>query len=359
MSDIAYWVALNRFPKFGPRTFQKLEAHFASMKEAFFSDRGGLIAAGVKPNAVDEFVHLRENISPESLMAQLDRAGLRAVSKHDADYPRRLLDIYDPPPVLFVKGELPPQESPHLAIVGSRSATPYGLRAAADLAHDLARAGVVVVSGLAYGIDEAAHNAALKGQGKTIAVLGTGLLTLTSRERHLAEKIVQGGGAVISEFPVDAHAMKQNFPVRNRIIAGMSHGTLIVEAAIKSGSLITANAALEQGRDVFAVPGPITSTTSEGTNHLLKMGAHVVTEAADILGVLGVEKAAVPDEVKQYVADSKEESLILDLLSKTPVHIDELTRGTQLAPQAIASTLSLMEIKGRTKQIGGMYYVLT
>jgi len=190
-------------------------------------------------------------------------------------------------------------------------------------------------------------------------VLACGILSLNSRQRYLADKIVDTGGAVISEFPINANALRHNFPIRNRIISGMSHGTLIVEAAIKSGSLITARSAMEQGRDVFAIPGPIHSPSSAGTNELLKTGAHLVTDTKDILEVLAVDYKKVEKASKTIIPDSKEEGLILDLLSKNPIHIDEMVRSTQLAAATIAATLSLMEIKGRTKQIGGMYYVLT
>jgi len=227
------------------------------------------------------------------------------------------------------------------------------------LATELAKAGVVVVSGLAYGIDEAAHIATLKTNGITIAVLGTGILNPgTERQQYLAEKIAQSGGAVISEFPVRMHGAKQNFPIRNRIISGIGHGSLIIEATKKSGSLITAQSALEQNREVFAVPGPITSDTSVGTNNLIKMGAHPVTCATDVLNVLNISEV---QEIarSEPTPDSKEEALILELLSKNPIHIDELTRQTGLQSYSVASTLSLMEMKGQTKQIGGMYYVKT
>ena len=329
------------------------------MKEAFHADRNMLIAAGVTPKTVDQFIHLREQILPDQLLEKVKRAGLTAITKQDATYPKLLREIYDPPPVLFIKGKLPANETAHLAIVGSRKATPYGLRIASQFSQELAESGIVIVSGLAYGVDEAAHTATVKAGGITVAVLACGILSLNSRQRYLADKIVDTGGAVISEFPINANALRHNFPIRNRIISGMSHGTLIVEAAIKSGSLITARSAMEQGRDVFAIPGPIHSPSSAGTNELLKTGAHLVTDTKDILEVLAVDYKKVEKASKTIIPDSKEEGLILDLLSKNPIHIDEMVRSTQLAAATIAATLSLMEIKGRTKQIGGMYYVLT
>ena len=357
MSDLAYWIALNSVPQFGPRRFKKLRTFFPSMKDAFYADRNMLIAAGITPKTVNAFLHLRDQLSPEQLLERMQRASIQAVTLLDDAYPSLLKQIYDPPPVLFYKGTLSPIEVPHVAIVGSRKATPYGLRAASHMAQALAAAGVIVVSGLAYGIDEAAHSAAVKTKGHTIAILACGILSLSSRQRYLADRIVDASGAVMSEFPISAHAMKQNFPVRNRIISGMSHGTFVVEAAKKSGSLITARAALEQNRDVFALPGPITSETSEGTNELIKLGANCVTEPGDILHALQIDTSTTtPVKPKP---DSKEEALILDLLSKHPVHIDELTRCTQLPVAKVAGTLSIMEMKGRTKQIGGMYYVLT
>ncbi len=355
-SDLPYWLGLNENPKFGPQAFKKLLNHFPNMKEAFFANGEDLVAAGLSENQVKHFQELRQEIRPEKIVKEMQENNLQALTLADDTYPELLREIYDPPGVLYVAGYLPPNETKHLAVVGSRHATNYGLKNAHDLSFTLAEAGVVIVSGLAYGIDEVAHQAALEADGITVAVLACGLLHLDSRQRYLSKKIIEGGGAVVSEFPLHAAALNHHFPYRNRIISGLSQGTLVIEAAEKSGSLITARAALDQNRDVFAIPGPINAETSKGTNNLLKLGAHVVTEAQDIFNVFEVDSRPVHKE--KYEPGSEEEKNILELLSKTPIHINEIIRQTQLSSATIASTLSLLEIKGRVQQIGGMYYIL-
>ena len=270
-----------------------------------------------------------------------------------SDHPSLLNEIYDPPERLTYRGTIPPTDRPHLAVVGSRKATGYGKDAARMLVRDLARAGVVIVSGLAYGIDQMAHEATIEVGGTTIAVLGFGINHRgTSREEQLKQSILNSGGLLMSEFEPTTPGHKSNFPKRNRVISGLCHGVLVIEATERSGSLITSRTAMEQNRDVFAVPGPITSPNSEGTNRLIKQGAHPVTCAKDIFDVLGIEPQPIESS-----ANSAEESLLLKHLSPTPTHIDDLSRLTRLKSALIASTLSLMELNGLTKHVGGMRYV--
>ncbi|PIQ67248.1 DNA-protecting protein DprA [Candidatus Uhrbacteria bacterium CG_4_10_14_0_2_um_filter_41_7] len=356
-NDRKYWVALSNYTKFGPAMFERLLNYFDSMEEAFKASLAELRSAGIPEKTAEGFVHLRSEIDVEALWAQIERNNVTVLLITDDAYPPLLKTIYDPPPLLYIRGNLPAPEVPHLAVVGSRKATPYGIRVTRDLTEELAEAGVVIVSGLAYGIDEAAHSATMTGKGVTLAILGCGLGMLNSRGRHVAQKIVEGGGAVISEFPIKMGGLRHNFPIRNRIISGMSHGTLVIEAAIKSGSLITAKSALEQAREVFAIPGQIYSETSSGTNQLIKDGAHLVTCAEDILSALQVERIEA-NALPPLPPANKEEASILELLSKNPIHIDELTRQTDLNASQVASTLGILEIKGRTRQIGGMYYIL-
>lgn len=358
MNDLKYWVALNEFPQFGPKAISRLFSYFENMHQAFEANASELIKAGISKKHADAFVHFRSGINPDKLMREIEKNNITAISIKNEAYPALLKTIYDPPPVLFVQGFLPSSDSAHLAIIGSRKATDYGIGICKKLTHELTSSGLVIVSGLAYGIDEYAHAATINAQGVTIAVLACGLLNInSSRQRYLANKIIENGGAVISEFGLHTSSMKQNFPYRNRIISGLSHATFVIEAAEKSGSLITARCALEQGRDVFALPGPIDSLTSMGTNNLIKMGALAVTKSDDILDALQIEHVQEKD-IPKPEPDSKEEAQILELLSKKPIHIDEITRSTQLASMIVASTLSLMEMKGRAHQIGGMYYVL-
>ncbi|MDP2631892.1 MAG: DNA-processing protein DprA [Candidatus Uhrbacteria bacterium] len=355
-SDLKYWLALNVYPKFGPKSLARLFNYFDSMEEAFSAPLSEIKQAGIPEKIAQGFTEMRENINPNATLAELEQHGFNAITLADPNYPAHLKQIYDPPAVINIWGTLPSSEIAHLAVVGSRQATPYGLRVTRGLIEEVAEAGVVIVSGLAYGIDEVAHLATVNVRGLTVAVLASGLLSINGRQKAIAQKIVQTGGAVISEFSLNAPGQKQNFPFRNRVISGMCQGTLVVEAAEKSGSLITARTAMEQNREVFAIPGPITSPTSYGTNNLIKFGATPVTCAEDILDGLNIESR--PNAKPKPKPASTEEALIIETLSKQPVHIDNITRITKLPPNKVSSTLSLMEIKGRARHVGGRYYIL-
>ncbi|MBT4856975.1 DNA-protecting protein DprA [Candidatus Uhrbacteria bacterium] len=281
----------------------------------------------------------------------------KTVNLNDNTYPALLKEIFDPPPTLMTKGVMPDIKRPHLAVVGSRKASPYGKEATRSLVGALARAGVVIVSGLAYGIDQAAHKATMDAGGTTVAVLGFGIdFKCTYREQKLRDNIIKSNGAIISEFQPKEPGHKSNFPKRNRVISGICQGTLIIEAAERSGSLITARMAMQQNRDVFAVPGPITSQTSKGTNNLLKDGAFPVTCAKDILRILGVE---VSDKKPSQVPNlSAPENTILNTLSDKPTHIDDIARANNSPINVIAVLLTSLEIAGHIKDIGGGNFVI-
>lgn len=287
---------------------------------------------------------------------------MNSIAKDDERYPRLLKEIADPPERLFVLGELPPGTRFCCAVVGSRKASPYGREITQTIVRSLAKAGLVIVSGLAQGIDETAHWAAMDAGGLTVAVIASGLDQLSSsRQRDLAKKIVASGGAVISENPLGTPPEPWRFPVRNRLISGFSQATLVVEAAESSGSLITARHALEQGRELFAVPGPITWPTSAGTNNLIKTGAHVVTSTSDVLDVLGLSWTEDDQSISRtqpIQPDNEEESSLLTLLSKRPVHLDELVRQTRQPAAAVSSTLLLMEMKGMVRHVGGNHFII-
>ncbi len=285
------------------------------------------------------------------------------------DYPKLLREIYDPPLVLFCKGDVAPLNTHSVAIVGSRKATPYGINAAEKLSRELAARGLAVVSGLARGIDTAAHRGALEAKGKTIAVLGSGLSRIYPREnKQLAEKI-ESQGCVISEFPLNASPSPQNFPIRNRIISGLSLGTCLVEAAEFSGSLITGRLALEQGREVFAVPGNITSKTSFGPNLWIKQGAKLVQDWQDIVEEL---PRAVKEQILSRPQDAlstsqaalfpepltASEKVVLELLrSDEAVHIDQLLETSHLNSSELLSLLFDLELKNKVKQLPGKSFV--
>lgn len=354
IEDRTYWVALTQFRAFGAIRIGRLANHFSSMSHAFHASASELIEAGIEPEVASRFLQERIHIDPEEVMRELEVNGIQPVIVKDDIYPPLLKEIYDPPAVLFVRGALPHPSRKHIAVVGSRKASQYGERVTQELVDPIARESVVIVSGLAHGIDAIAHDSALKAGGTTIAVLGSGVdqdSIYPSGNRALASRILASGGAIMSEFPVGTPPLKQHFPFRNRIIAGMCHGTLVVEAAIKSGSLITARSALESGREVYAVPGSIHSILSEGPNNLIKMGATPVTCADDILG-RKVEANTLPT----YEPSNSEETTLWQRLSSTPLHLDELVRGSGIPTPKVLSTLTLMEMKGVIHHEGGNFY---
>jgi DNA processing protein len=306
---------------------------------------------------------LRKTVKPDAIAAGLDKLAIRALTLLDEEYPAALREVADPPPVLFVRGTLEPRDHPAVALVGTRRASSYGISVADRLARDLARAGVTIVSGLAKGIDTVAHQAAIDVGGRTIAVLGNGLDQIYPPENsRLAHRIVDTyAGALVAEFAPGVPPDAVNFPRRNRIISGLSTATLIVEAGEKSGALITADFALEQGRDVLAVPGPIFSPGSVGPNELLKQGATPVTSAEDVLRLLNTEyslpqPAGVAHELPPL---RPHETAVLQALGDEPRHIDELTRAAGLRAAETSAALTSLELTGLARQVGPMLYTRT
>jgi DNA processing protein len=352
--DLPYWLGLVRFPKFGAMHIQKFMRAFPNMESAFNASALGLIEIGVAPKVANRFLQERMHIDPMKEYELMVKEGVRAVTRIDEDYPALLNELYDPPGVLFVRGALPDETKKHLAVVGSRKATSYGYAAVEKIIEPIAKSGVVIVSGLAYGIDSLAHKKTVECGGTTVAVLGSGIdhaSIYPSQNRTLASHIIASGGAVISEFPVGTPPLRHHFPFRNRVIAGLSHGTLVIEAALKSGSLITARSALESGREVYAVPGSIHSPLSEGPNNLIKMGATPVTSPEDIF-----EMKMKKDVGPAYEPQSKNERIIYELLSSEPLHVDEITHSSELPIGTVSSTLTMLEMKGAIKHTTGRHY---
>jgi DNA processing protein len=330
------------------------------MAQAWNAPESALRAAGLDGAALRNLLHTRTQIDLDHEVERVRRLGAHLVSLDDPAYPEALLNIPDSPPLLYVKGTLAEMDATALAVVGTRKATPYGRDAAYQLSRELAAQNVTIISGLAQGIDERAHRGALDGGGRTIAVLGSGIDKLyPMAHSELARQIAQSG-AVISEFPLGTPPEGRNFPRRNRIISGLSLGVLIVEAPIQSGALITAVAALDQGRDVFAVPGSIYSQASAGTNRLIQEGAALITCADDILGALNVARTTAHTRlIAERVAPANPtEQLLLENLSAEPLHIDDLARISGLPITVVSSTLTLLELKGLAQNVGTMQYCL-
>jgi DNA processing protein len=346
----AYLLALVNCPVFGLKSIERILSIFPNAKDAWEASESAFDNLGITRDRLNFFFDYRKRTTPERYLELLNKQRIAFVTRDDERYPEKLKTIFDPPFALFVKGEIPAGR--FVSIVGSRHATEYGLNTAYNFAKDLSAQGVTIVSGLADGIDSAAHEGTLT-TGKTIAILGSGLL---HRRGNASEKlehdILERGGAVMSEFPLFAPGLKHHFPMRNRIIAGLSEAIIVVEAALPSGSLISAKCAIDEGREVFAVPGPITSKYSEGTNNLLKEGAHPATSANDILGRLGI----TPRKRRAYAPETPLEGTILDLLRAGNLHIDELIISTKTDPQTLSQTLVTLELKAVIKNVGGMRF---
>ncbi len=356
--DIKYWVGFNSIPGIGRVRLTQLENCFGSLENAWKASPGELKRAGLDSVALRAINQWRPRVSPEAEMEKLERYGARVFTCNDPGYPSRLKEIYDYPPVLYVRGSLLTEDEWCLAVVGTRRASVYGKQVTEEITTDLAQSKITIVSGLAKGIDTVAHQSALAAGGRSIAVFACGLdIVYPSENARLARSIIEQG-ALLSEYPLGSRPRAENFPRRNRILSGLSLGVLVTEAGETSGALITAHMALEQNREVFAIPGSILSPASRGTNHLIQEGAKLVRDYTDILEELNLTAVARQMEMREVLPESDTESLLLKQLSAEPTHIDEVCRSSKLPAATVSSTLAMMELKGLVKQVGTMNYVL-
>lgn len=334
-------------------SLQKIRQSFVSYQEAWNAGEFNLKSAGLSDERIEAILKTRQTFNPDNEMRELVSQSIALVAAEDEELPKELKNIAAPPFALYIKGRLS-QEKPRLAVVGTRKATPYGRQAAEKIIRDIAeKTDIEIVSGLAQGIDTEAHKAALANNLKTIGVLGSGM----DRESffpyenwNLAEKIVSQGGAIISEYPPGAPALKHHFPARNRIIAGLSLGVLVAEAPEKSGALITAHFALEQGRDVFAVPGQMFSPNAAGAHRLIQEGAKLVTSADDIIDELKLPRKTIVERAETVLTEENEKT-ILEILSE-PASVDEIKTKTNLPTPEIISCLSMLELRGFVRAMG-------
>jgi DNA processing protein len=390
------WLTLKLIPGLGNRSILKFVRHFGS-PEAVLAAAGRALAQvpGIREPAVTALRTRRPEPPPEAEWEAMAEHGIGLLCLTDADYPANLATIADPPAVLFVRGRIEPRDLVSVAVVGSRSASAAGMVFTERICTDLAQSGVSVVSGLAVGIDSAAHRGTLRGRGRTIAVLGCGHDSDYPRSNlQLREQIVESGGAVVTEFPLGTPPMPGHFPLRNRIISGLSLGVVVVEAGHQSGSLITARLAAEQGREVFAVPGPARGHRSRGPNRLLRDGAKMVENAEDVLeelrpllksgGTGGGGRMTVPAGEKDGETDAvrlkgaeaadltepaslpepagaadltDEEAALMNMLDFEPRHIDEICRRVGQSPAQVMVTLMALELKGVVQQLPGKYFL--
>ena len=372
--DLADWIALNMIRGIGPRTANLLLDRFGSPANVFASSRETLLAEGLKPATIEQLHDTEILDKAQAEIERLEAFGAQVITLADETYPQMLREIYDPPIALYIQGDLNAAlASPAIAVVGSRRCSTYGTNAANFLARELAAHGVTIVSGLARGIDGAAHRGALEAGGKTVGVIGTGLDVIYPKEhKKLAEELI-ATGAIVSEFPLGTPPLAQNFPYRNRVISGLCLGVLVVEASEHSGSLITARLASEQGREVFAVPGNITSQTSFGPNYLIKDGAKLVQHWRDVIeefpqqikeALLGVEPSSKTKDItpiqpafEEVALSPNEQKLLALLAADVASHIDELLLSSGLSSPELTSALLGLEMKDRIKALPGKCFV--
>ena len=361
--NLAHWLALHRAPGLGSLGFRRLLERFANVREVFSASIAELRAVGV-PETTLAFLRAPAWADVDADLAWAAMPGRHLLTLVDARYPQLLRQLVDAPPVLFLRGDPKPLQAPQVAIVGSRHPTATGREIAYEFAEALSRAGLVVTSGMAYGIDAAAHQGALAGSGVTIAVLGNGIdCTYPARHSALAERIA-AAGVVVSEFPPGTPPLAAHFPRRNRIISGLSHGVVVVEAGRRSGSLITARLAAEQGREVFAVPGSIRNPLSRGCHALIREGATLVESAAEVLEILAAQIGELHpcDAGLQRDASVQDSELnadqrrVLRALGHEPTSVDVIVERSGLTAEAVSSMLLLLELRGHVLLApGGLY----
>ncbi len=357
MEDRNNLVNLASFLPFGPQRIKLLLAYFGSAGGAWNASEKALSETGLHPNLIVKFCDYRSTFNPDKYFAKLEKLGIHFVTFKDSDYPSNLVGLSDLPIVLYIKGKLTPQDTQAIAIVGSRKMTAYGRDIAQMFAGQLASFGVTIVSGLALGIDAAAQRASTEAGGRVIAVLGSGLDTIAPFTNYrLGMEIIKTGGALVSEFPVGYPPQKFSFPRRNRIISGLSKAVIVVEGAEKSGTLITAKAAAEQGRTVFAVPGQITSPLSFAPHLLIRNGCPLATSVHEILEELQIQFSVDREAVSKVLPGDDNEQKCLEALSHESMHLDELARECMLPVSQILAKLTVMELKGMVKHLGNGVY---
>ena len=376
VSQHEYWLALALTPGIGPTRGRKLVQHFGSPDNVFHASLTELEAAGLTAVSAQSIATGTSLTLAEEEFAKSKAAGAKIITPADYEFPRRLLEIYDPPLCLYLRGEVSVLAAAGVAVVGTRHPTPYGIGMAERLSCDLSARGIIIISGLARGVDSAAHSGAINGKGRTVAVLGTGVDVIYPRENSkLIDPILSLGGCVISEFPVGTQATPQNFPIRNRIISGLSLGVLVVEAAEYSGTRITARCALEQGREVYAVPGNVTNKQSWGPNTLIKQGAKLVATWEDVWEELPSEVRLQLEAEKPPASETPATASLFDgavmsphekkiyalLRSDESQHIDELVEHLQdkMSSSEMFAALFELELSGKIRQLPGKNYVRT
>lgn len=338
--------------------YAQLLSYFGNLENAWKASSADYIKSGIDSKIANSITNHKLEITPDIEIEKLFRYAVKAVPYTYSEYPLRLREITDFPPILYIRGNILPTDDLCIAVVGTRRVSVYGRQVTEEIVNDLARNNITIVSGLARGIDSIAHDCALNNNGRTIAVFASGLdIVYPAENDKLAQKIINNG-AILSEYPLGTKPKAEYFPRRNRIMSGISLGVLVIEAGEKSGALITAGQALEQNREVFAIPGSIFSPYSKGTNNLIQQGAKLVRNYMDIMEELNLAIVAQQLEMKEILPTDQTESLLLKQLGHEPKHIDEVCRLSGLSSATVGSTLAILELKGFVRQLGNMNYVL-
>lgn len=358
MDPRAYWMGFNLVKGIGAVRLQGLLHYFGSLEIAWHAPQEALEQAGLRSKVAAQVLKVRQEVDLEGVLDRALSKGIQVLTWESADYPRRLKDVEQAPPVLYVRGSLLPEDEWGVAIVGTRRVTAYGRQMAEELAGYLASNGLTVVSGLARGVDGFAHKAALAAGGRTIAVLGSGVDRIYPPEHRLLADEISGSGAVMSDYAPGTPPEGSNFPPRNRIISGLSLAVIVVEAGSSSGALITARFAADQGRDVFAVPGNVHAPQSIGTNQLIRDGARPLLQPQEVLEALNLQQIQEYRTARHAIPADAVEAKLLDLVSAEPVHMDELSRQAGYSIDKVSAALTMLELKGLVRQVGGMQYVM-
>ncbi|MFC1644844.1 DNA-processing protein DprA [Patescibacteria group bacterium] len=359
-----YLNALNKIQGLGPKNFTVLLNFFETGENIWKSNLLEIKKSGIGEKLAEKISREKTQINPEEELEKLSNENVRMLSINDNSYPQLLKEIPTAPYILYIKSDtdnLDFNNTPLISIVGSRKPTQYGIQVASSIAQKLSQSGMTIVSGMAFGIDTVAHQSTLQNQGDTLAILGSGLDDKNIGPRsnfQLSRKIINNG-ALVSDYPLGVEASRFTFPARNRIMAGMTLGTIVVEATQRSGTLITANLALDFNREVFAVPGSIFSPLSQGPNNLLKLGAKPVTNINDILEELDIKLVKSKEQSRETTSLTTTEELIIKKLTLEPIHIDRISKLTKLEISKVSSILTILEMRGLIKNIGGHNYVRT
>ena len=357
MDDKRYWIGFTLVKGIGAVRFKRLLDYFGDAESAWGADAADLMEAGLSPKLTERFESVRDNVDLSQLWEQTLSQDIQVITWAEQSYPKRLMEIDQPPPVLYLRGSLLPEDTWAVAIVGTRRVTPYGRQVTEEIASYLASNGFTIISGLARGVDSIAHSAALKVGGRSLAVLGSGVDRIYPPENRALDNQIMEQGALLSDYAPGTPPEASNFPPRNRIISGLSMAVVVIEAGKTSGALITAEFGAEQGREIFAVPGNILAPQSKGTNKLIQQGAQPLLSASDIMQALNIAQIGQHKAARKVLPADDLETQILKTMGEAPLHVDELRNQIGLPVETVSATLIMMELKGMVRQVGNMQYI--